>query len=140
MNARQSQSSKIKELGNALLAAGFFSLDRQAKALGLPRSTTWNILKGNHKGPGLSAAVINRMLRAPQLPPLVRAIILTYVDDKIAGLYGHNKLQLRRFTASLSYQRSHLRTELVTRQPATSARFDRGPRTLVALAADGGTQ
>jgi hypothetical protein len=25
--------------------------------------------------------------------------ILTYVDEKLAGLYGHNKTQLRRFAA-----------------------------------------
>jgi hypothetical protein len=26
---------------------------------------------------------------------------LTYVDEKLAGLYGHNKTQLRRFAAGL---------------------------------------
>ena len=29
----------------------------------------------------------------------VRATILTYVEEKLAGLYGHNKKQLRRFVA-----------------------------------------
>jgi hypothetical protein len=76
------QSSKIKELGDALIAIGCLSLDHQAEALGLARSTTWTILKANHKGSGLSAIVINRMLATPQLPPLVRAIILEYIDEK----------------------------------------------------------
>ena len=38
------QSSKIREIGNALITAGIISLDAQAKALGLPRSTAWTIL------------------------------------------------------------------------------------------------
>ena len=62
------QSSKIRELGDALVTAGFVMLDEQAQAIGLCRSTTWTILKGNHKTSGLSATVINRMLAAPQLP------------------------------------------------------------------------
>jgi hypothetical protein len=99
------QSSKIKELGDALIAIGFLSLDHQATALGLARSTTWTILKANHKGSGLSATVINRMLATPQLPPLVRAIILEYIDEKKAGLYGHSKIQLRRFAARLAVER-----------------------------------
>ena len=33
------QSSKIREIGAALITAGFVSLDAQAKVLGLPRST-----------------------------------------------------------------------------------------------------
>src|SRR5712691_5888430 len=96
------QSLKIRELGDALTAEGFVTLDEQATALGLCRSTTWTLLKGNHKSSGLSATVINRMLAAPQLPPLVRSKVLEYVEDKTAGLYGHSKAQLRRFTARLS--------------------------------------
>ena len=96
------QSSKIRELGDALIAEGFFTLDQHAKALGLGRSTTWVMLKANHKASGLSTTVINRMLAAPRLPPLVRAKILEYIDEKAAGLYGHSSTQVRRFTARLS--------------------------------------
>ena len=46
------QSSKIREIGNALITAGIVSLDAQAKALGLPRSTAWTILSAEHKGTG----------------------------------------------------------------------------------------
>jgi hypothetical protein len=60
-------------------------------------ATAWTILKGNHKASGLSAAIISRMLSSPALPPLARATLLTYVEEKVAGLYGHNKIQLRRF-------------------------------------------
>src|SRR5713226_2098427 len=103
MKARQ--SSKIRELGDALVAAGFDTLDKQVKALGLSRSTTWTILKANHKASGLSATTINRMLAAPGLPPVVRARILEYIDEKTAGLYGNSRTQLRRFTARLSLER-----------------------------------
>jgi hypothetical protein len=100
MKARQ--SSKIKEIGNALITAGFRGLDGQAIALGLARSTAWTVLKGNHKCSGLSAPIINRMLAAPQLPRLVREKILEYIEDRAAGLHGHNKIQVRKFAARLA--------------------------------------
>jgi hypothetical protein len=96
------QSCAIRELSDALDAAGFVKLDEQAKVLGLCRSTTWTILKGSHKGSGLSATTINRTLAAPHLPALVRAKILEYVEEKTAGRYGHSKTQRRKFIAQLS--------------------------------------
>jgi hypothetical protein len=103
MKARQ--SAKIRELREALVASEFLKLDEQSKALGLSRSTTWTILKGIHKASGLSAAIIDRMLAAPRLPPLVRAKIHEYIEDKTAGLYSNNKTTLRKFTARLSITR-----------------------------------
>jgi predicted DNA-binding transcriptional regulator AlpA len=100
MKARQ--NLKIREIGNALRTTGFLALDEQADALGLSRSTTWTILRGRHKGSGLSSAIINRMLRTPQLPPMVRAKINEYVQEKTAGLYGHNSIRLRKFEARLT--------------------------------------
>jgi predicted DNA-binding transcriptional regulator AlpA len=99
------QSAKIREVRDALIEAGLLTLDQQAKALGLSRSTTWTILRANHKASGLSASIVNRMLASPQLPPLVRAKVLEYIAERTAGLHGHNKLQLRRFTARLSDER-----------------------------------
>ena len=93
------QAIRIKELGAALTADGLVTLDEQARALGLSRSTAWAVLKANHKASGLTAATINRMLSSPELPPRARATILTYIEEKLAGLYGHNKTQLRRFAA-----------------------------------------
>ena len=93
------QSCKIRELGGALITAGFRTLDEQARALGLSRSTAWAVLKANHKASGLAAATISRMLSSPELPTHVRATILMYVEEKLAGLYGHNKKQLRLFAA-----------------------------------------
>ena len=103
MKARQ--SAKISELKEALATAGIHTLDKQAKALGLNRSTTWTVLQANHKNSGLSAATIGRILAAPQLPPLVRGKILEYVEEKAAGMYGHSAKLRRKFINSLSAKR-----------------------------------
>jgi len=99
---KERQALKIKELADVLVAAGFASLDDQAKALGLSRSTTWTILKGKHKNYGLSAALICRVLAKPDVHSRVRAKIIEYVREKAAGAYGHNGSQLRRFTRLLA--------------------------------------
>jgi hypothetical protein len=103
MKARQ--SSKIRELAETVEAAGFRTLDEQAQILGVPRSTAWTIRRGSHKASGLSASIINRMLAAPMLPPLVRAKILEYVEEKAAGVYGGSRSQRRRFAARLSVEK-----------------------------------
>lgn len=100
-NLKAQQCSKIRELGEALIRAGWITLDEQAKALGLPRSTTWTILKGSHKSSGLSAKIINRMLESPALPPNVRAKIIEYGLEKAKGTYGGSKTQRRRFASNL---------------------------------------
>src|SRR6266480_224287 len=99
------QSSKIRELAEAVESAGFLTLDEQAKALGLSRSTAWTIRKASHKASGLSASIINRMLAAPELPPLARTKILEYVEEKAAGLYGGSRSQCRKFAARLSIEK-----------------------------------
>jgi hypothetical protein len=98
-DAKARQSSKIREIGEALITAGFVSLDAQAKALGLPRSTAWTILSAEHKSTGISAKIICRMLSSERLPPLVRAKIMEYAEEKAAGIYGGT--QHRRFASQL---------------------------------------
>ena len=61
------QIIRIRELGSALAADGLVTLDEQARALGLSRSTAWAILKANHKSSGLAAGTINQMLSSPAL-------------------------------------------------------------------------
>src|SRR5712671_2039850 len=97
MKARQ--ALKIRNLGEALVASGYVSINQQARALGLSRSTTWAIIQADHKTSGLSASVINRILSTPQVPSKVKTLILEYVEEKLAGLYGHNKTQLTRFSS-----------------------------------------
>jgi hypothetical protein len=96
------QSAKIRKIGDALRTAGYVTLDEQAVVLGLCRSTTWTVLRADHKASGLTAAVINRMLAAPSLPPSVSKKILEYVNEKAAGLYGHCAKRRRKFVANLS--------------------------------------
>lgn len=98
---RERQSLKIRALGEALIRSGFCTLDQQAVALGLARSTTWTILRGTHKASGLSATIINRMLSTSDLPLLAKHTILEYIDEKMTGLYGDNHIQLRRFASRL---------------------------------------
>src|SRR6266571_4646465 len=47
------QSSKIREVAEAVKSAGFLTLDEQAKAMGLYRSTAWTIRKASQKAAGL---------------------------------------------------------------------------------------
>jgi hypothetical protein len=96
------QQSKIREIGHALASAGFCTLDDQAKALGIGRSTTWTILKATHKSSGLSAGLIERVLNSPELPPEVRDKVVEYARDKAVGAYGHSPAQRRRFSVRLS--------------------------------------
>jgi len=98
---RTSQANKIRELRQALINSGFESLDQQAMALGLSRSTTWAVLKGNHKCSGLRAGLIARMWQAPKLPPKAKRILTEYVIEKSRGAYGHSELTRQRFLALL---------------------------------------
>jgi hypothetical protein len=95
------QSAKLHELRQALMDAGFVRLDKQARVLELSRSTAWTVMSGSHKCSGLSAAIIKRMLNSPQLPPSARTVLLEYVEEKSAGLYGHGQGPLRLFRAQL---------------------------------------
>jgi hypothetical protein len=98
---KERQRQKIKEIGVVLCSADYVSLDEQARALGLCRSTTWVILQANHKSTGLTVGLITRMLQAPELPSAVRATVLQYAEDKAAGLYGHPDSVRQRFTVAL---------------------------------------
>jgi hypothetical protein len=95
------QSAKIRELREALVTAGFTTLNEQARALGLSRSTAWTILNGNHKSSGVSPAIVNQMLLASRLPSLARAKIFEYIEESKAGHYGHSNLAIRKFTGGL---------------------------------------
>ena len=99
MKARQ--SAKLRELRQALMDAGFVTLDKQAQVLELSRSTAWTVMSGSHKCTGVSAAIIKRMLNSPQLPPSAKTVLLEYVEEKSAGIYGHGQRELRIFRAQL---------------------------------------
>ena len=102
MENKARQARKLGELRDALVAEGYRTISAQASALGLGRSTTWTILRATHKASGLSASVISRILWCSELPASVRDKVLEYVEEKVAGLYGHSPKQIERFVTGLS--------------------------------------
>jgi hypothetical protein len=105
------QAAKIGEVRIALVEAGYLTIDQQAAALGLARSTAWTVLKANHKCSGLSASVVTRVLNSPQLPPRVRRIVEEYIERKCAGAYGHTPKRLQAFRAQLARRTSMPRND-----------------------------
>jgi predicted DNA-binding transcriptional regulator AlpA len=71
-------------ISEALISSGYTSLDEQAKALGLGRSTAWNIIKHKHKLGRLSAKTIDRILKNSKTPPIVRAGVEQYLFERPA--------------------------------------------------------
>src|SRR5690349_21821745 len=98
---RAAQAHKIGEIRAALACSGCHTLHRQSVALGLCRSTTWNLLTGGHKHCGLTADVVNSILMCPTLPEPVRLVINDYVQRKLAGEYGHSANAIARFRSRL---------------------------------------
>jgi hypothetical protein len=101
---KASQSDKIREINPALEACQIRSLGDKAYVLGLPRSTTFTIVRGQHKSSGISARILAQMLASPRLPPLVRAVIEEYARAKAAGDYGTNMRQQRNFSALMQME------------------------------------
>lgn len=96
-------SGELGRIADALISSGYTSLDDQAKALGLGRSTAWTIAKNKHKLGRLSAKTINRILANPQTPPAVRAVLDQYVAQRYAVVRGKRK---RTLPASLDMPRT----------------------------------
>jgi plasmid maintenance system antidote protein VapI len=74
----------LGRISEALIASGYTSLDKQAKALGVHRSTAWVIIKNKHKLGRLSAKTAYRILNNPQTPPAVRTIVQQYMTKRSA--------------------------------------------------------
>ena len=83
--ARRRYSVGIQHIREALVASGYTSLDQQAKALGIHRSTAWTIIKGTHKLGRLSRKTTVRILANPDTPPSVRAVIRQYLAKRSIG-------------------------------------------------------
>ena len=80
--SHRKHTTNIQHIVGALLAAGYTSLDAQAKALGVHRATAWTIIRKKHKLDRLNTDTTNRMLRNPELPQCVRAVIEQYVAER----------------------------------------------------------
>jgi hypothetical protein len=73
---------QLGRISEALISSGYTSLDAQAKALGVHRSTAWVIIKNKHKLGRLSAKTVYRILGNPQTPPAVRTVVQQYVSKR----------------------------------------------------------
>jgi hypothetical protein len=79
---RRKYTTNIQHIADALVAAGYTSLDKQAKALGIHRATAWTILKDKHKLDRLNSNTTKRMLANPELPQCVRDVLQRYVAER----------------------------------------------------------
>jgi hypothetical protein len=70
----------IQLIADALIKGGYNSLDDQAKALGLNRSTVWNIMKTKHKLGRLNNKTVRSILANTDTPPSVLVIIRSMLD------------------------------------------------------------
>lgn len=73
--------SFVEAIVSALAASGHVTLDDQARALGIPRSTAWTIISCKHKTGRLSKKVVARMLNNPDLPSAVRTVIEGHLGE-----------------------------------------------------------
>ena len=72
----------LQHISRALIGSGYTSLNQQAKALGLNRSTAWTIVKAKHKLGRLSTKTTTRILANPELPPSVRSVVQKYLAER----------------------------------------------------------
>jgi len=84
LRMRKSPPHSYALLSEALISSGHVTVAQQAKALGLGRSTAWNITKNKHKLGRLSAKTIDRILANPETPPTVRAVVEQYLSERSA--------------------------------------------------------
>ena len=99
--AKARQASKLIEIRESLVDAGYDTAAKQAAVLGVSRPTAWALLNRDRRA-GPSSVVIKRILSSPTLPPAARRKIEEYVTDKIAGLYGHTQQSRRCFREQIS--------------------------------------
>jgi hypothetical protein len=81
-DAPRNHTIGLQRISEALIASGHTSLDEQAKALGINRSTAWTIIKTKHKLGRLSTKTTKRILSNPNIPPSVRAVVLRYLAER----------------------------------------------------------
>jgi len=100
----------IQDITATLIACGYYSLDAQAKALGINRSTAWTIVRNKHKLGRLSAKTTERMLSNGALPPSVRLVLLRYLCERFSKNVSKNELcfstreKIRQRSTSVPFQ------------------------------------
>ena|SRR6185369_3021590 len=102
-SAKLRQALKLAEIREALVATGFDTAAKQAIALGVTRPTAWAFLNRDKRA-GPSAVIIKRILSSPNLPTTVRRRVEEYIEEKIAGVYGHGAARRRWFADQFDAQ------------------------------------
>ena len=69
----------LRAITDALIRSNYTSLDAQARALGISRSTAWTVIKQKHKLGRLHVNTTTKILANPELPVEVRAAVEAYV-------------------------------------------------------------
>jgi|SRR6516164_8811861 hypothetical protein len=80
--AQRKYAVNIQHITDALVLAGYRTLDAQAQALGIHRATVWTIINNKHKLGRLNQKTTERMLANPDLPPSVRSIVAQYMAER----------------------------------------------------------
>jgi len=86
MHAPNHYAIGVQQISDALIRFGYVTLDAQAKALGINRSTAWTIVKTKHKIGRLNTNTISRILANPETPPVVRAVVQQYLAQRSDAL------------------------------------------------------
>ena len=81
-SSRLRQTTTVEQIADALIADGYTSLDQQAKALGIHRSTAWTIIKTKHKLGRLNVKTTQKILANPETPPAVRTVVEKYLIER----------------------------------------------------------
>ena len=105
---KRRQASKLAEIREALVAAGFDTAAKQAIVLGVTRPTAWALLNRDKRA-GPSAKIIKRILSSPNLPAAARRRVEEYIEEKIDGVYGHGEA-LRRWFRDQFHSRTQTKT------------------------------
>ena len=72
----------VQRIADALVEAGYISLDQQARALGVHRATAWTIMRTKHKLGYLNGKTAERMLANPELPTCIRDVLHRYATER----------------------------------------------------------
>ena len=75
----------LRAITEALIESGYRSLDAQARALGISRSTAWTVIKHKHKLGRLQLNTTMKILANPALPVQVRAAVEAYIGSVNLG-------------------------------------------------------
>ena len=110
--AKARQASKLAEIREALVAAGYDTTAKQAAALGVSRPTGWALLNRDKRA-GPSAMIIKRILSSPSLPPAARRKVEEYIKEKSGGLYGHSGTRTQAFRDQFASRSGTAHSEIV---------------------------